>query len=219
MRRTGLTLIILILQFASLLPARQTGRVPTWEDRNRDGINDRFTDRNGDGRNDVNGEPYSLPVAFLDKNGDGINDLWKDCDGDGVNDYLGPMLKQNQRWVDSDGDGLMDARQGQLRGRALMAHVLDADGDMKNDVTGVAFNGRDVFGFRYGNVDEESGIVDDSFVDANGDGMNDRFLTPQRQSELDHGKMDRFNDADGDGIADDRRLRRGMGRGGRRGRI
>lgn len=219
MRRTHLTLLFLVFSLVSLLPAMQTGAVPGWEDRNLDGINDLFTDSNGDGINDVTGKTYALPMAFQDDNGDGINDLWKDCDGDGVNDYLGDRLKKDLRWVDSNGDGLMDTRQGQLRGRALMAYVLDADGDMKNDVTGVAFNGRDIYGYRFGNVDEESGIIDEAFTDSNGDGMNDRFLTPERKSFLDHGKMDRFNDADGDGIADDRRLRRGLGRQGRRGRI
>jgi len=206
-----------LLLFAVLpgLEAQTSKGRPGWLDRNRDGINDRFVDADGDGRNDLNNVAYTMPFPYEDKNGDGVNDLWKDADGDGVNDYLGAVLKSRSRWTDLDGDGIMDRVQGSLRGRALMRHVLDMNGDMKNDITGLAYNGKDIQGYRYGNVDEETGRVDLKFTDDNGDGMNDRFLTPERRNALAPGRMDRFFDADGDGIADDRGFQRlrGSGRG------
>lgn len=55
-------------------------------DANRDGINDRFRDAEGDGRDDVSGTPYPHRFAFADQNQDGSNDLFVDRDGDGVND-------------------------------------------------------------------------------------------------------------------------------------
>ncbi|MCK5145509.1 hypothetical protein KAR48_02070 [bacterium] len=218
-RLTFTTAIMFIAMIISpSLTAQTSLNVSGWVDANRDGINDVFVDADGNGKNDIDGASYTLPFPFRDENSDGINDLWKDVDGDGVNDYLGELLKAMSRWTDSDGDGILDRVQGSLRGRALMQHVLDADKDGKNDITGLAYNGRDILGYRYGNVDEETGKIDIDFADTNSDGMNDHFNTPERQKSVNRGRMDRFFDADGDGIADDRGLRRMRSRVGRRGK-
>lgn len=188
-------------------------------DQNRDGINDRFCDADGDGVNDVNREPYAHSFQFKDQNKDGINDLWADTDGDGVNDRLHDAQKARSQWVDMDGDGIQDTQSTGLRGKALMAHVLDVNRDGKNDITGEAYSGADLQGYRYGRVDEENGVTDTEFEDANGDGMNDRFIDEGRRRRFRNQNMDIFIDSDGDGIADDRgwkRLQKGKGQKGKK---
>jgi len=66
------------------------------------------------------------------------------------------------------------------------------------------FNGRDLGGYRFGSVNEETGITSSEFKDADGDGMNDQFQAFAR-TRGQSGK-DFFIDTDGDGIADDRGL-------------
>ena len=206
------TIISMMMTIPASITAQTTQNVTGYKDANRDGINDLFADADGNGINDFGGNSYSLPFEFKDENQDGVHDLWKDADGDGVNDYLGEILMQMSRWQDTDSDGIRDRVQGSLRGSELMQHVLDADNDGVNDITGQTYNGRDIFGYRYGNVDEEAGMIDVNFTDNNVDGMNDHFMTPERQTDFNHGRMDRFFDADGDGIADDRGLQRLRGR-------
>ena len=46
-----------------------------FEDTDRNGINDHFADANGDGVNDVDGQPYTHNFKFEDKDKDGKNDL------------------------------------------------------------------------------------------------------------------------------------------------
>ena len=179
-------------------------------DANKDGVNDLFTDRNGDGINDVNGEKYPHSYRFIDENNDGINDVWQDEDGDGVNDLLFSISQREKKWVDKDGDGILDGGIYQLRGKELMAHVLDNDEDGRNDITGIRYSGRDIFGYRFGNIDEERGIKEKNFVDEDEDGMNDNFYIHGHQRH----NTDLFIDVDGDGIADDRGLRK-MNRKGR----
>lgn len=181
---------------------------PSYIDNDKDGVNDRFVDANGDGVNDLTGKSYPHHFQFRDRNGDGINDLWTDSDGDGVNDRLGEIIKEKSRWIDRDGDGIMDENIGQLRGRELRMHVLDVDADGCNDITGSHYTGRDLFGYRYGKVDEEMDVTDTQFVDDNHDGMNDRFFNRDRNQGQEHRGVDLFFDADGDGIADDRGFQR-----------
>lgn len=207
-----------VLFYSVLVRAQSRNKPIGFIDKNNDGINDNFCDADGNGINDVTNQPYPHSFKFEDKNGDGINDLWTDADGDGVNDYLGKVMAENSRWVDTDGDGIADQRRSSLHGRELMEYVLDTDEDGKNDITGSGYSGRDVYGYRFGKVDEENGVVDQAFEDADGDGINDKFLDEQRRSQLKHGGMDFFIDADGDGIADDRGLQRIRGQGKRKGR-
>ncbi|MBN2415304.1 hypothetical protein JXO52_05660 [bacterium] len=187
-------------------------------DRNHDGVNDLFRDADGDGVNDLTNVAYRHSFSFEDKNGDGVNDIWTDADGDGVNDRLGTAMAEESRMVDTDGDGIPDQARSGLRGKRLFAYVLDEDGDGRNDITGIAYAGSDLFGYRYGNVDEEKGITARQFSDSNGDGINDGFLDAQRSMQLRRQGIDIFIDADGDGIADDRSLRMMRGRGAQRGR-
>ena len=163
-------------------------------DLDRDGLNDRFRDANGDGIDDVGGRSYPHRFRFADADQDGINDVFVDQDGDGVNDL-------DARYQDQDGDGICD-------------NAVDYDGDRVNDITGLRYSRRSLKGFRYGLVDEERGAIHQIFVDEDGDGMDDvlgrgRMLRPG----LGMG-MDRFVDEDGDGIYDGRTVRGRMGRGG-----
>jgi len=208
----------LCLFCTELLRAQSETRAIGFIDRNKDGINDRFCDADGDGINDLTGQQYAHSFEFKDKNGDGINDVWTDADGDGVNDRLGRVMAENSRWVDTDGDGIADQQRSSLRGRELMGYVLDTDQDGKNDITGIGYSGRDLYGYRFGNVDEENGVADKNFNDADGDGINDRFMNQQRRTQLQHQRMDFFIDADGDGIADDCNLQRMRGQGKRKGK-
>jgi hypothetical protein len=215
--KTGL--VIALVLGAGILFAQSEGDTARlsagFVDADRDGINDRFADADGDGVNDVTGLPYTRHFAFRDSDGDGINDLWKDADGDGVNDWLGRDQKDLQREVDRDGDGIPDTVVGGIRGRELMAYVLDTDGDGRNDITGEAYSGRDLGGYRKGCMDEERGVLEHRFRDENGDGMHDGFVQRLRERHgQGHPAFDRFIDADGDGIADDRGLGRFRRKGG-----
>ena len=175
-----------------------------FEDKNGDGINDRFRDADGDGRNDVNNQPYPHKFEFKDANKDKINDLWVDRDGDGVND-LAPKLKGKAR-------------------NAVHLNVLDADEDGHNDVTGAPFEQkkRRWMGQRWGFWNERTGKVQGRFIDADGDGIDDRLSgrMPDHAPGMHRRHMrDVFIDEDGDGIADRRSdfIRR-MGQCGRRDR-
>lgn len=218
--RTTFTVILFILiglssVFASLQSQKDAiGYI----DQNLDGVNDLFTDVNGDGINDRSGQPYPYHFKYEDKDGDAINDFWIDSDGDGVNDRLGEILKKMSRWIDRDGDGIGDEKVGQLSGRELRKHVLDVDDDGHNDVTGIPYSDRDLYGYRYGNIDEETGIKDSHFIDENSDGMNDHFAGRKHIQGQGRQKMDLFIDVDGDGIADDRGLHRMRRRGGKKGK-
>jgi len=181
-------------------------------DANRDGLNDRFRDANGDGVNDVDLKPYRHVFQFQDQNQDGLNDLWRDQDGDGVNDLLVACLKTRgikpkTPWIDRDGDGVLDADVRPRFAVDLAEFVLDADHDGKNDVTGLEINLANALGYRYGCVDEETDQQIRKFMDKDGDGMHDsfarRWLNDVSQMNTMR-KYDFFQDADGDGIADDR---------------
>jgi hypothetical protein len=155
-------------------------------DENRDGLNDRFRDANGDGVDDVSKKKYAHRFRFVDEDGDGINDLFVDRDGDGVNDL-------HAQYVDADAVGICD-------------NVVDFDGDWINDITGLKFDPKSLQGFRYGLVDEERGEVHRHFLDRDGDGMHDMLQQLHRRGGA--AGLDRFIDEDGDGIADGRHLRR-----------
>ncbi|MEW6749400.1 MAG: hypothetical protein AB1505_00290 [Candidatus Latescibacterota bacterium] len=169
-------------------PDRQTVR--GYADQDRDGVNDRFRDADGDGVDDVSGQPYPHRFAFVDADQDGVNDTFIDRDGDGVND-------RDARYLDRDGDGICD-------------NVIDYDGDRTNDVTGARYSRRSLGGFRYGLMDEERGVMHRRFVDEDGDGMRDE--EPAAVGRDAEARMDRFVDEDGDGICDGRTLRGGMRR-------
>ena len=160
-------------------------------DGNRDGINDRFRDADGDGIDDISAKPYPHRFRFVDEDGDGKNDLFIDADGDGVNDLDG-------RFRDEDADGFTD-------------NVLDFDGDGKNDITGAKYGPRGLGGYRYGRVFEERGHRLKRFRDEDGDGMHDPLKRLHQRLRLHKGRMDFFLDEDGDGIDDARLLRRKSG--------
>lgn len=157
---------------------------PGFVDANRDGINDRFRDSDGDGRDEVSGKPYAHRFLFADRNKDGINDLFVDGDGDGVND--------------------LDAECGQSADGGC-ANVVDQDRDGVNDITGLRYTRTSLRGYRYGRVAEELRQPLPRFVDQDGDGMNDLLRRFFSRMELeDRPSFDRFIDEDGDGINDNR---------------
>lgn len=156
---------------------------PGYVDDDRDGVNDRFRDADGDGVNDLNGQAYPHRFGFVDVDQDGVNDLFVDADGDGVNDRDGGP-------VDADGDGICD-------------NVVDADGDGRNDITGREYGADELGGWRFGRIDEEAGEMADRFVDEDGDGVHDAWAQRAGRGR----SMDRFIDEDGDGIADGRTVR------------
>lgn len=170
---------------------------PGFVDTDKDGINDRFHDANGDGINDVTGKPYPHRFGFRDDNKDRINDLFVDRDGDGVNDL-------GVRFVDTDKDGIND-------------NVIDVDRDRINDITGHRYRDRALDGGRYGCVNEEKEEYRSGFIDEDGDGIDDREQGGKvgRRGDTMH---DYFIDEDGDGICDGREIGgRHRGRSGQRG--
>lgn len=153
-----------------------------WFDENRDGINDKFRDANGDGINDITDETYPHRFEFVDKNRDGINDIFIDLDGDGVNDL-------NAKFIDKDKDGIND-------------NILDYDKDGINDITGLRYKKDDARGYRYGIIEEEKKKIHKKFIDENKDGMHDMIAMSRFFDE--DGVNDHFIDKDGDGICDGR---------------
>jgi hypothetical protein len=143
-----------------------------WLDADGDGRHDLFADANGDGINDLNGQPYAHRFGWTDANGDRLNDWYCDADGDGVNDL-------ETEFRDRDGDGRDD-------------NVLDLDADGRNDVTGLAYGRNDLHGDQFGFL--RDGVA---WVDEDGDGFPDAPADPGRR-----GREDRFVDRDGDGMAD-----------------
>ena len=167
-------------------------------DKNKDGINDKFHDADGDGVNDITKEKYEHRFKFVDKDEDKVNDVFVDKDGDGVNDL-------GTKFVDADKDKIND-------------NVLDYNKDGLNDITGLKYEKNDLMGYRYGIVEEEIKREHKRFIDEDGDGMHDAVA--RRRGFVDEdgdGIKDRFVDEDGDGICDGRRFgghghRRGRGR-------
>jgi hypothetical protein len=143
-----------------------------WVDRDGDGRHDLFSDADGDGINDANGQVYAHRFAWADADGDKLNDRYRDADGDGVNDL-------EVAFRDTDGDGRDE-------------NVLDLDGDNRNDITGVGYTRDNLHGDRFGFVSD--GV---SWVDEDGDGFADNPADHGRR-----GRSDRFIDSDGDGMAD-----------------
>ncbi|MBN2008826.1 hypothetical protein JW960_05735 [candidate division KSB1 bacterium] len=194
--------------------------LPGFIDKNNDGINDVFHDKNGDGKNDVTQKQYAHSFAFQDEDNDGINDVWIDCDGDGVNDLMIRLLRKMGKkpqypWVDRDGDGIRDPGVQPRYDADLRAFVLDENHDDINDITSQQIDKEHVWGYRYGNLDEENDEDMKKFDDDNHDGMHDGFGNrfDQDMKGWRHGKQfDYFIDNDGDGISDER----GMGRLGNR---
>ena len=157
-------------------------------DADRDGVNDRFRDRDGDGVNDLNGQSYPHHFPFLDEDEDGVNDRFRDQDGDGVNDLDG-------RFRDQDGDGFID-------------NVVDFNGDRLNDITGAKYGPHGLLGYRFGRIFEERRHQVKQFRDADGDGMHDPLKRLHQRLRAQKRRMDFFLDEDGDGIDDARLLRR-----------
>jgi len=158
-----------------------------WLDQNKDGINDKFHDANGDGINDVTKEKYKHRFPFVDKNKDGINDVFVDKDGDGVNDL-------EKKFLNKDEDSIYN-------------NILDYNKDGINDITGLKYKKDDLMGYRYGIVEEELNTTHKKFIDENGDGMHDSVAKRMRfQDENADGINDQFVDENGDGICDGRRF-------------
>ncbi|MBN1894555.1 hypothetical protein JW906_08670 [bacterium] len=191
--------LILAVLMTPLRGQERSGAQRGFVDNDGNGVNDWFADANGDGVNDVDGKPYDHDFTFRDEDGDGLNDLWQDADGDGVNDLLHSQAASARVWRDADGDGLADNPVFKWNARNWKIHVLDSDGDGKNDITGESLKSGNAWGYRHGRVDEEGGILRDDFMDADGDGLDDRSDFSGRGKGMDH-----FIDRDGDGIADDR---------------
>ncbi len=146
-----------------------------WVDQDRDQRHDLFRDADGDGTNDVDGRRYDHPFAWSDADGDLLNDHYRDADGDGVNDL-------ETGFHDADADGHDD-------------NVLDMNGDGCNDITGLAYSRNDLHGDRYGFVHDGA-----LWVDEDGDGFPDDRMGPGHEGRT--GQEDRFQDHDGDGLAD-----------------
>jgi len=160
-------------------------------DENHDGINDWFRDVNGDGINDIDRKTYRHTFRFQDQNRDGFNDLFVDEDGDGVND--------------------LNAKFGDANKAGGSENIIDTDHNWINDITGEIYTRRNLGGSRYGFILEEYQEKLSDFTDQNGDGQDDRLA---RREGLQEQRMDRFIDADGDGVCDQRgfyRHRKGSG--------
>lgn len=173
-------------------------------DENNDGINDRFYDANGDGKNDVDNKDYPHKFEYKDNNKDKINDLWVDQDGDGVNDLSSKFNEEQRKERDKN--------------------VLDSNEDDRNDITGEKLDREKYLwrGEKWGFWNEEKGKLQGRFIDEDGDGIDDRikdFDAYVHRHEQGGRMRDRFIDEDGDGICDDRSdfINR-MGRRGRHGR-
>ncbi len=159
-------------------------------------------------------------LHFIDRDGDGFNDFFRDADGDGKNDLSGRLYRHRFKFEDSDNDGKNDLFQDAngdgvndlldtLWGKKtkITHYIIDHDKDGINDVTGEKF---------------ERKLIIRTFIDENGDGIDDRETwTPVKSllekfiGENDAGKqvmlesmdgpvMDRFIDENGDGINDGR---------------
>ena len=180
------------------------GKFIGFVDKNNDGINDLFLDADGAGKNDLDGKKYPHKFEFQDLNKDKINDIWIDRDGDGVND-LGSRFTEMER---------------QERHR----NVLDVDEDGQNDITGDKYDPANYHwrGESRGFWDENNGKLQGAFIDADGDGIDDRLKDFDNFIKSRHGgekRLDMFIDMDGDGICDDRTdFLNSMGKHGRKGK-
>lgn len=168
---------------------KSAGKFIGFVDVDEDGVNDRFVDADGNGKNDVDGKEYSRRFQFQDENKDGINDLWVDQDGEGVND-LSPSLKGKDK-------------------KDVHRNVVDADDDGRNDVTGESYHAekREWHGERWGFWDEKNGKIQGGLVDENANGIDDRTESQWHgKNSRHHGgdARDYFIDEDGDGICDGR---------------
>lgn len=150
-------------------------------DQNHDGINDWFRDSNGDGINDVDQKTYQHAFRFQDQDKDGLNDLFRDEDGDGVNDL-------NSKFADLDRRGWTE-------------NIIDSDRNWINDITGEIYTRRSLGGYRYGFVLEEYQEKLSDFTDEDSDGQDDRVA---KRENFQRARLDRFIDADGDGVCDQR---------------
>lgn len=167
-------------------------------------------------------QDWDVP-GYADEDGDGINDLFRDADGDGINDVTGKEYRHRYPFIDNDGDGINDV-------------FRDANGDGINDylvgagVSGVESERYPVIDFDGDGINDVTGkpvvkkLIIRSFIDENGDGIDDReALAPVRSlfnkimsdndqerrvviESMDGPAMDRFIDENRDGINDGRTI-------------
>ena len=186
MRKAVVCLLIAMLFIPYLSTADELEK-PRYEDTNDDGINDLFRDADGNGKNDVTGNPYNHNFEFNDSDNDGINDLFRDANGDGINDLVESSEIKNFK--------------------EITYYVIDYNKDSINDVTGEKYARK---------------LIIRTFIDENGDGIDDRKTLGPVKSLLgkimgkdENGKddlresmdglvMDRFVDENADGINDGR---------------
>ena len=112
-------------------------------DGNRDGINDRFSDADGDGIDDISAKPYPHRFRFVDEDGDGKNDITGAKYGPrGLGGYrYGRVFEERghrlKRFRDEDGDGMHDPlkrlHQRLRLHKRRMDFFLDEDGDGIDD--------------------------------------------------------------------------------------
>jgi hypothetical protein len=157
-------------------------QVTGFVDKDKNGINDKFKDAEGDGINDITGKSYKHNFKYADENNDSINDLWTDKDGDGVNDLA--------------------RKHGANTQNALKLCVLDNNEDGVNDITGQKYSQKELHGHKYGFIDERTGKIQGKFMDEDGDGIDDRMRTTGARHRRQN--RDMFVDEDGDGICDGR---------------
>ncbi len=168
---------------------------PGYVDNNADGVNDNF-DYGADSDNDGIPNFYDTDFpGFVDSNGDGVNDN-SDKDLDGI---------PNQYDLDSDNDGIPDVVESygvDANGDGIIDNYTDTDGDgfsqnVDGNNTGVQGSGNGLGAQDF----DGDGIPNYLDTDSDNDGIPDLIEAKGTDTNND-GKIDSFNDANKDGIAD-----------------
>lgn len=138
-----------------------------------------------------------VDASDRDDDGDGLSDAVEgevDTDGDGVPDF---------RDVDSDNDGIPDAIEALAPGVALVPSGRDENRDGMDDVFGEGLAAAATSGVTpdFRSTDSDGDRVPDLIEgdDADADGVNDQGLVPDRDGRI---RPESFMDSDGDGLDD-----------------